>query len=563
MPDSPTLALYRLWRSKRFSDLIGQDAITAALRAQARDKSFTHAYLFSGPRGTGKTSTAKIFARAINCLQPEDGEPCGHCAVCDALSRDDAMDVLEIDAASNTQVEQMRELLSKVMYPPAIASRRVYIIDEVHMLSRHAFNALLKTLEEPPSHIVFILATTEPNKLPETILSRCQWYAFHRIEPRLIVERLELVARTHRIPVAEGALWLIARAAEGGMRDALSLLDVCRATNADAITEERVRAVLGAADPETLFALADSCAAKDAASALRMVNDAFLSGLDPQELASNMSEHIRALLMAMTIMDGLPRMLAVTAETAERYRSQASRFRMDNLMRLLDLFAQAAQTNKWNADPRLTLEIAVMRACVPEDALRLEEMAARVDALERKLAELIAKGTVNGIVGDIERQATPTTAAQSAASNSGNAVDMRRSTVSLSPKSAEPAASAPPPPIADDPKKLWAKVIEMLTRSKPPLMAQLRQGVFAGIDGGSVRVVFTPDKAIHADYVKKPENVKIIEDSIERAFGARLRLVIESGSNAPAPQPKPDVQQQAFDLFSREKVEVVEEETPF
>ncbi|MDR2656692.1 MAG: hypothetical protein LBB86_02555, partial [Oscillospiraceae bacterium] len=222
----------------------------------------------------------------------------------------------------------------------------------------------------------------------------------------------------------------------------------------------------------------------------------------------------------------------------------------------------------------LTLETAVMRSCVPEDALRLEEMAARIDALERKLAELTAKGAANGMVGDAERQAAPTTAAQNAESNSGNAADTRRSTASLSPKSAEsaassspkstePTASAPPSPIADDPKKLWAKVIEMLTRSKPPLMAQLRQGLFAGIGGGAVRVVFAPDKAIHADYVKKPENVKIVEDSIERAFGARLRLVIESGSNAPAPRPKPDIQQQAFDLFSREKVEVVEEETPF
>ncbi|GHU72073.1 hypothetical protein AGMMS49992_07240 [Clostridia bacterium] len=542
-----SIALYRQWRSKRFQDQVGQEAVTSALRAQVRDATFTHAYLFSGPRGTGKTSTARIFARAINCLQPDDGEPCGHCAVCEALAREDAMDVLEIDAASNTQVEHMRDILDRVMYPPVTARRRVYIIDEVHMLSRHAFNALLKTLEEPPGHIVFILATTEPNKLPETILSRCQWYAFHRIEPRLIVDRLALVAQTHGIPVEEGALWLIARAAEGGMRDALSLLDVCRATNTGTITEDHVRTVLGAADPAALFSLTDTCARKDAGAALRIVNDAFLQGLDPQEFAQNLAEHVRALLMAQSVGDELPRMLAVTSETAERYRAQAGQFKLDNLLRLLDLFAASAQTNKWNANPRMTLEAALLRACLPDDALRLDELAARVDALERQLA-------------GVKIEAVPSITPTVVTTVIHNAIPDKAP--AIIPAAAAVAAPATPSPSAD-PKKLWTKTVDLIMRAKPGLMAQLRQGQFAGVADGAATIRFDADKTIHADYVKSPANVTAIESALEQAFGVKLRLNVESSAAVTAVAPKPDIQQQVFNLFSRENVEVLEDDAPF
>ncbi|MDR1599990.1 MAG: DNA polymerase III subunit gamma/tau [Oscillospiraceae bacterium] len=557
MPDSPPLALYRQWRSKRFDEQVGQDAISAALKAQARDGSITHAYLFSGPRGTGKTSTARIFARAINCLQPEDGEPCGHCAACVFLENNDGIDVIEMDAASNNRVDDMRVLTERVVYAPSFVKRRVYIVDEAHMITPQAFNAFLKTLEEPPPHVVFILATTEPRKLPETILSRCQWYAFHRIEPRLIVGRLELVARTRGIPITEGALWLIARAADGGMRDALSLLDVCRATNTGTVTEERVRAMLGAADPQTLFTLAQACAAKDTAAALRLVNAAYLSGLDPQELASNMAGHVRSLLIAQTAGGDLPRMLAVTEDEAGRYREQSSRFRMDNLLRLLDLFAQAAQTNRWNADPRLALEAAALRACVPEDTLRLEEMAARVDALERALANLHN----NAPIPTIQPTAAQTTAAPPAIA----APKPRQA--ETTPETIEPAAAPaaePAAPAATDPRKLWTKALDILTRSKPGLMAQLRHGAFTGVEDGAARVAFPADKSFQADYIRNnPANIAAIEDAIGQAFGSPLRLSVDAASGTPAPKPQPDVQQQVFDMFSREKVEVVENDAPF
>ena len=256
-------ALYREWRPRDFSHMVGQKAIIETLRNQVVSKRIAHAYLFCGSRGTGKTSTAKILAKAINCEQPENGDPCGKCPNCIRADRDETLDVIEIDAASNNGVDEIRELRETVKYPPQYGVYKVYIIDEVHMLSPSAFNALLKTLEEPPEHIVFILATTEPQKLPDTILSRCQRFDFGRISTSEIAGRLKEAAFGSGAQVSDGALMLIARSAEGGMRDALSLLDMCLGYR-DQVDEQLVRTILGSSDDSFLFEFCDALTACNA-----------------------------------------------------------------------------------------------------------------------------------------------------------------------------------------------------------------------------------------------------------------------------------------------------------
>ena len=287
-------ALYRRYRPARFEDFVGQEAVIKTLRSQVMSGRIAHAYLFCGTRGTGKTSTAKVFARAVNCEHPENGDPCGQCAACQALSAESSLDILEIDAASNNGVDEIRDLREKVKYPPQNGRYRVYIIDEVHMLSTGAFNALLKTLEEPPSYVVFILATTEPQKLPATILSRCQRFDFHRIPMHQIIGRMKVAVEKEGILAEEAALSRIARAAEGGMRDAWSIMDMCLGYAQEddtGLTEELVLRVLGAADRTFLFDFADKLIGSDAVGALTMIDDMMRMGREVQVFVRDVSAH--------------------------------------------------------------------------------------------------------------------------------------------------------------------------------------------------------------------------------------------------------------------------------
>ena len=319
-----TQALYRTWRPQRFSDVVGQEPIVTTLKNQIASGRVAHAYLFCGSRGTGKTTSAKIFARAVNCENPRDGEPCGECPTCRALQEERCLDVVEIDAASNNGVDEIRDLRDKIKYPPQQGKYRVYIIDEVHMLSAGAFNALLKTLEEPPAHALFILATTEPQKLPATVLSRRQRYDFRRNsragDRRA---RLRTVCEGEQVEVSDEALMDIARSAEGGMRDALSLMDMCLAYGGGSVDDALVREVLGASDRAFLFEFADALLRGDAAGAIRGVDKLMREGREPQVFARDLTGHLRALLLAQTCGGELADLLEITAEDAARYQAQA------------------------------------------------------------------------------------------------------------------------------------------------------------------------------------------------------------------------------------------------
>ena len=384
-------ALYRRYRPARFEDFVGQEAVIKTLRSQVMSGRIAHAYLFCGTRGTGKTSTAKVFARAVNCDHPENGDPCGQCETCRALSEESSLDILEIDAASNNSVDEIRDLREKVKYPPQVGRYRVYIIDEVHMLSSGAFNALLKTLEEPPAYVVFILATTEPQKLPATILSRCQRFDFHRIPMQQIVARMRVAVEQEGIAAEDAALARIARAAEGGMRDAWSIMDMCLGyaqEDGAGLTEALVLRVLGAADRGFLFDFADRLIGADAAGALEMIDRMMRMGREVQVFVRDVSAHLRALMLADVCgEEHAADLLDVTQEDAAAYVAQARRTSHTRLMRMLDLFLASETDMKWAAQPRFALETAAIRACEPEESLQLEALVARVDELERKLRE--------------------------------------------------------------------------------------------------------------------------------------------------------------------------------
>ncbi len=385
-------ALYRVWRPRTFSEMVGQEAVRRTLRNQVRTGRIAHAYLFCGSRGTGKTSAAKIMARAINCLSPRDGDPCGECESCRAILGDQSLDVYEMDAASNSRVEEIRELLEKVDYPPQFGKYKVYIIDEVHMLSNSAFNALLKTLEEPPEYMVFILATTEPQKLLPTILSRCQRFDFGRIPEKDIVSRLRLAADKAGVEAEESALYAIAEAAEGGMRDAFSIMDMCMGAG-EKITESSVHMALGSADREVLLALCGAIADRDSAACLRIADQVMREGWDVQVFLKDLTAMMRRM---MTIL------LCGTdeeEETAggERYRRMkelADRFTVPWLMRVLQILLKAEGDTRWAASQRSVLEIAVLSACQKQDGEDLSALLERIAYLEKQLERMKTEGVV-------------------------------------------------------------------------------------------------------------------------------------------------------------------------
>ena len=380
-------ALYREWRPKDFSHVVGQAPIIGTLRNQVVTDRIAHAYLFCGSRGTGKTSTAKILAKAINCLHPENGDPCGKCENCLRADNEETLDVIEIDAASNNGVDEMRELRDTVKYPPQYGKYKVYIIDEVHMLSTSAFNALLKTLEEPPAHIVFILATTEPQKLPETILSRCQRFDFGRIPSTEIAGRLKEAAEGSGAQVSDGALMMIARAADGGMRDALSILDMCLGYS-DKVDETLVRSILGTSDTSFLFEFSKALAEQNAAKVYLLIDRLMRDGKDPAVFAKDVSRHIRALLIAKTSPEDVSAIMDISKDEAAEYIRQSESMTVSRLMKILDLFMALETEMRYASTPRMALENASIKSCLRIGETDTQALNDRIIELEKRLEGL-------------------------------------------------------------------------------------------------------------------------------------------------------------------------------
>lgn len=388
-------ALYRKYRPEKFTDVIGQEHITTTLQNQIQNGSFSHAYLFTGSRGTGKTTCAKILARGINCLSLRDGNPCGECKNCKAILLDSNPDVIEMDAASNRGVDCIRELRDRIAFAPATAKYKVYIIDEVHMLTTEASNALLKTLEEPPAHAVFILATTEVHKILPTILSRCQRYDFKRIEPQCIADRLKFVANSEGLELDDEAALLIANIADGGMRDALSILDLASGA-ASIIDEALVCRVCGRASAQYIFSLADSIFENDTAAALYTTAKLHEESVDMARLCSEMASFFRTLTLIRAGVDAKTAS-GTTEDGAKRYSEYAGQVSIEKAMYCLKVFGEAL-SQMTTADRRETFEMAIIRLTTPNLDTSSDALLSRIAELERKLASgnfTVAQPTAN------------------------------------------------------------------------------------------------------------------------------------------------------------------------
>jgi DNA polymerase-3 subunit gamma/tau len=357
------MALYRKWRPASFDEVVGQEHVVRTLRNAITSGRIHHAYLFSGPRGTGKTTTARLLAKAVNCLAPKEQRPCNACAICQAVNEGRLLDLIEIDAASNTGVDDVRELRERVGFRPTEAEYKVYVIDEVHMLSNAAFNALLKTLEEPPSHTIFVLATTEVGKIPATVLSRCQRFDFRRIPLSQIVARLEWLTQQEGIRADRDALTLIARYATGSMRDAESLLDQLASYSEGGITVEGVQAVLGSSDDAVVVRVVEALCERDVAGGLDAINAAIDEGADPRRFARQIVEHLRALLLLQLKSAALP--VYVSDEARPYWESRAASLPTPMLTRAVRLFNAAASETAPAWQPQLPLELAFVEATLP------------------------------------------------------------------------------------------------------------------------------------------------------------------------------------------------------
>lgn len=383
-------ALYRKYRSKNFDDVVGQEHITVTLKQEISSGRVGHAYLFTGSRGTGKTTCSKIIAKAVNCPNQQDGNPCGVCDICKGIDDGSILDVTEIDAASNNGVDNIRQLREEANFTPAVTKYRVYIIDETHMLSVGAFNALLKIMEEPPEHVIFILATTEVHKIPATILSRCQRFDFRRIDPKVIAERVKYVCQQENILIDEDAASLIARLAEGGMRDALSLLDVCRSNarnpedQQEHITAEHVRSSAGLAMSDCLFSIADAVLKQDVPAILKEIDTMFLNSIDFEKMCVQLISHYRGLMMAKALKspaDFVPGL----SQDIQALTEQASRYSMGQILYSLTVLQDTLSRMSKTSQTRTELEMAVIKLSNPSLDRSVDAILARLSKLENQL----------------------------------------------------------------------------------------------------------------------------------------------------------------------------------
>ena len=394
-------ALYRKFRPCRFEDVKGQEHIVTTLQNQIKADRIGHAYLFCGTRGTGKTSIAKIFARAVNCENPVEGSPCGECASCKAIAAGVSMNVIEIDAASNNGVDNIREIVDEVSYSPAEGRFKVYIIDEVHMLSIGAFNALLKTLEEPPSYVIFILATTEVHKIPITILSRCQRYDFRRISIETIAERLRELMEKEQLQVEEKALRYIAKTADGSMRDALSLLDQCIAFHfGQELTYDKALDVLGAVDTEVFSRLLRHVIGREVNGCIGLLEEIVMQGRELSQFVTDFTWYLRNLLLLQSS-DDIEDIIDVSSDNLVRLKEEAGMLETETLMRYIRIFSELSGQIKYAPQKRILIEIALIKLCRPDMERDIGSVAERVRVIEEQLENGVVAVAAAGAVESV------------------------------------------------------------------------------------------------------------------------------------------------------------------
>ncbi len=520
------LVLARKWRPQSFDEIVGQEHVSQTLMNAIRSNRVAHAFLFTGVRGVGKTTAARVLAKALNCAQGPAPTPCNTCVNCQEITAGTAVDVLEIDGASNTGVDDVREIIENVRYQPAKSRFKIYIIDEVHMLSTSAFNALLKTLEEPPAHVKFIFATTDPHKVPHTIHSRCQRYDFKRIPFRLTADRLMHIARSEGITVSEHALFLIAREGEGSMRDAQSLLDQVIAFAGKTVRDEDAIAALGLADRKLLYAVAEAIVERNPVRALELLNELHLYGQDMRRFARELLEHFRNLSVSRLLPTAelLPDLPDEERAEVQRQAQQLSGEDLDRAFRLM----LATETEVSRVPyPKLIMEMAVIKLATLAPVVAVEELLDRIDALERRLDDDGAAGPT----GPPPAGKTPAAARREAAGR------VQRS-------APEPApAAAGDPPARQAGAQSWAAFVSFVGKEKVTLLPYVSSSQVPRLDG-PVLALNVP-RGHYYDYLAQRDQTQLVEDLARRFFGRELRVTVsatdadeqDAGAAEPAESP--------------------------
>ncbi|MDK2822009.1 MAG: polymerase subunit gamma/tau [Clostridia bacterium] len=582
-------ALYRQWRPSTFTEIVGQEHIVHTLLNALRTGRLVHAYLFCGPRGTGKTSTAKILAKAVNCQSPVNGEPCNKCSNCQRINAGNSLDVIEMDAASNRGIDEIRDLTEKIILGPVEGNYKVYIIDEVHMLTTEAFNALLKTLEEPPSHAIFILATTEPRKVLPTILSRCQRFDFHPLTASAIAGRLKEVVIANKMEIEPGALSLLSRKANGGLRDALSLLDQILANDSEeVITADYVAAILGTAGMETLSAIVDALANEDGAEMFRQIDKALSLGVEPQRLLIDLLDYTRNLLL-LHMDPEAKEATGLLPEEAEQVADQARKFDNRRLLDLMKRLQQGESALRWSNHPRVLLEMTLAGYLVdpaPSDDLtyRVEQLEKRLKALEGekqilsiKKPETLDEIQIDNYKSIVTQRQKERALIQRKGNEDQNSLSGKETTVKLSKNEIDNEGSldseekleklSHKSEQANDSKtksietyvdlktveERWSEVLEAARQESVKLKAFLREGRPVAVSKGVLTIEVKTD--FHRGMLEQFESKQKLEAVLKRVFNQPLKLMI-TGEKPSEHGISKDTIDEIINYFGKDKVEI-------
>lgn len=537
-------AMYRRWRSQTFEEIIGQDHVVQTLRNALRDDRIAHAYLFCGPRGTGKTSTARLLAKAVNCTGESDAKPCNECHLCKVTTEGRSLDLIEIDAASNRGIDEIRDLREKVNFAPTEGRFKIYVIDEVHMLTREAFNALLKTLEEPPPHVIFVLCTTEPHRIPATVLSRCQRLDFRRVSLKNLIKKLKLICEKEEISITREAMELIARQATGSFRDAESLLDQLASYGGKSeITLGQVQAMLGTASRAAVSDLVDHLIARDTKAGLHLINDVIYEGSEPRQFNAEVLEHLHDLLLLKT--SGSSDLINVTTDELAAMKRQAEEFDLAQLIRTIRLFNGVASNLRYAPQPQMPLELAFVEATLPVQKAAREVSsnpanstgrAAKPATRPRERRESSPQQP-SGTTGRApaarvaeSRPAEPAKKAPVSSAGGKKAVSAKNETADPQPDETAPTPSnVPSGGISSDwLRENWTRFLSEVRPYNRMVEALLRSCRPVRVDGNVVVVgVLHP---FHKGKIEDPRNKEVVEKVLMQFTGTpyRLSCVVQS-----------------------------------